>query len=144
MGIEEIEVLEDGDTVRLTDGKLTVERGAVPAPYVYLDGEGIGDVEDVLRDRRHLADDGVVIVTVGVDLAKGECVVGPDVDSHGVTDEPDEIHADIRGRVVNAVREMEKPLEIDSLRRKVRSVTGRAVRAQLARRPVVIPVVIEV
>ena len=144
VGVAEVEVLENGDTVRLENGELSVERGAVPAPYVYLDGQGIGDVEDVLRDRRHLADDGVVIVTVGIDLAKGECVVGPDVDSHGVTDEPEEIHEDITRRIVDAVREMEKPLEIDNLRRKVRSVTGRAVRAQLARRPVVIPVVIEV
>jgi ribonuclease J len=144
VGIEEIEVLEDGDTVRLTDGVLTVERGAVPAPYVYLDGQGIGDVEGVLRDRRHLADDGVVIVTVGVDLAKGECIVGPDVDSHGVTDEPATIHEAIVERVVQAVSSLEKPLEIDSLRRKVRSVTARTVRSELARRPVVIPVVIEV
>ena len=144
VGIEEIEILDDGDAVTLDDGVLSVQRGAVPAPYVYLDGLGIGDVEEVLRDRRHLADDGVVIVTVGVDVAKGECVVGPDVDSHGVTDDPSSIHEDIKKRVVQAVKELEVPLEIDSLRRKVRSVTGRAVRSQLARRPVVIPVVLEV
>ena len=98
VGVGEVEICEDGDRVVLRDGKLTVERGAFPAGYVYIDGSGVGDLDGVLRDRRHLADDGVLIVTVGVDMASGEIVVGPEVDSHGVTDDPKDLHRRDRRR----------------------------------------------
>jgi ribonuclease J len=144
VGIDQVVVCEDGDRVVLDGGALSVERGAVPAGYVYLDGHGIGDVDDVLRDRRHLADDGVLIVTLGVDMVKGEIVIGPDIDSHGLTDEADEIHEDVAQRVADAVRGLQAPLDPDSLRRRVRTAAGKAVRRSLDRRPVVFPILIEV
>jgi ribonuclease J len=89
MGVRQVDVLEDGDRV-IVDGKKTyVERRAVPAGYVYLDGSAVGDVQNaVLRDRSHLADEGVVVVTVGIDHDTGEIIYGPDLDSHGVMDDP--------------------------------------------------------
>ena len=144
VGVPEVEICSDGDVVVLDGGTLSVERGALPAGYVYLDGSGIGDVEEVLQDRRHLADDGVLIVTVGYVVASGEIVFGPDVDSHGVSDDADEIHDAVRSRVRQSLEGLEAPTDLDTARRKVRSAAGRAVRGVVDRRPVVVPVVIEV
>jgi len=144
VGIDDVHVCEDGDRVVLDNGKLTVERGALPAGLVYLDGSGIGDSEAVLRDRRHLADDGVMVVTVGVDMHNGKILIGPDVDSHGVTGDTEEIHKLVANRITEAVGELELPTDLDTVRRKVRSATGRKIKQELRRRPVVYPVVIEV
>jgi ribonuclease J len=144
VGIDEVEVCVDGDVVVLEDGDLRVERSAIPAGYVYLDGIDIGDVEDVLRDRRHLADDGVLIVTLGVDIATGEIVIGPDVDSHGVRDDAEAIHKFVAEAVVSAVGSLDWPADLDTVRRRVRNTASRSVKKQLNSRPVVIPVIIEV
>lgn len=144
MGVPRVEVCEDGDLVVIADGTLTVERDAVPAGYVYVDGGEVGDVEAVLRDRRHLADDGVLIVTVGVDAHNGDIVIGPDVDSHGVSDDADEIHEAVAKSVITGIDALERPIDLDALRRRVRNRAVKAVQAQVSRRPVVLPVVIEV
>jgi ribonuclease J len=144
MGVPHVEVCEDGDLVVIEDGKLTVERDAVPAGYVYVDGGEVGDVEAVLRDRRHLADDGVLIVTVGVDAHNGDIVIGPDVDSHGLSDDADEIHEAVAKSVTTGIAALERPIDLDALRRRVRNRALKAVQAQVSRRPVVLPVVIEV
>lgn len=144
MDIPQVEVCVDGDVVVLEHGEIRLERGAVPAGYVYLDGVDIGDVEDVLRDRRHLADDGVVIVTVGVDMTSGEIVIGPEVDSHGVRDEAEPIHQGVVEAVVEAVANLEWPADLDTVRRRVRNTASRTVKKQINSRPVVIPVIIEV
>ena len=143
VGVAEVEVCEDGDRMVLDGGELRVERAAVPAGYVYLDGHGIGDVEDVLRDRRHLADDGVLIVTIAVDMGTGEIVIGPDVDSHGVTENTKDIHEEVAAAVVSAIAGSHHPADPDTLRRHVRSVAGKVVRKSLNRRPVVFPILIE-
>ncbi|HEY4606036.1 MAG TPA: ribonuclease J, partial [Acidimicrobiia bacterium] len=102
MGVRHVDVLEDGDRVIISGKKTMVERRAVPSGYVYLDGSSVGDVQSgVLRDRSHLADEGVVVVTVGIDHGTGEIVYGPDMDSHGVMDDPSTVLA----KAADAVRE---------------------------------------
>jgi len=144
VGVSDVHVCVDGDRILLQGGRLTVERGALPAGLVYLDGSGIGDVEDVLRDRRHLADDGVVVVTVGMDMHSGRIVIGPDVDSHGVTGDSEEIHKLVADRIRQSLGDLDMPTDLDTVRRAVRSATGRTIKQELRRRPVVYPVVIEV
>lgn len=144
VGIEDVHICEDGDRVVLENGNLRVERGVLPAGLVYLDGSGIGDVEAVLRDRRHLADDGVIVITVGMDMHSGNIIIGPDVDSHGVTGDGEEIHKIVAERVGQAIRSLDLPTDLDTVRRTVRSATGRTIKKELRRRPVIYPVVIEV
>ncbi len=144
VGVEEVEVCMDGDVVVLDDGEMRVERSAIPAGYVYLDGVDIGEVEDVIRDRRHLADDGVLIVTLGVDISNGEIVIGPDVDSHGVRDEAEALHEGVAEAVRTAVGNLDWPADLDTVRRRVRNTASRSVKKQINSRPVVIPVIIEV
>ena len=70
-------ICEDGDAITLTPEGAFGERRAVPAGYMYVDGI-VGDVSrGVLRDRRMLSEEGVVVVIVTVAAASGEIVTGP-------------------------------------------------------------------
>ncbi|MFV1971796.1 MAG: ribonuclease J, partial [Acidimicrobiia bacterium] len=144
MNIPEVEICEDGDMVVLEDGEMRVERDAIPAGYVYVDGTEVGGADSIIRDRRHLADDGVLIVTIGVNFSTGEILIGPDVDSHGVTTDEEDLHAIIKERVEQSVASLEFPVDPDHLRTRVRNSATRAVKKAVKRRPVVLPVVIEV
>ncbi len=146
MGVPWVDVLEDGDAVILDGKKTTVERRAVDASYVYLDGATVGEVQRaVLRDRGHLADDGVVVVTVAVDHRTGALVYGPELDSHGVMDDP----APVLAKAAEAVRQTvldhgsRRNGDVASLRQAIRQAAARVVRAETARRPVILPVVME-
>ncbi|MDI6828741.1 MAG: ribonuclease J, partial [Armatimonadota bacterium] len=80
---ENVFAMEVGDVLEINSvGAQIVEK--VPAGDVLVDGIGVGDVGDVvLRDRRHLAQDGVFIIVLGIDKATGEIVAGPDIISRG-------------------------------------------------------------
>ncbi len=145
MGVPHVDVLEDGDRVILKGKKTQVERRAVPAGYVYLDGSAVGDVQSgVLRDRSHLADEGVVVVTVGIDHDTGEVLYGPDMDSHGVMDDPSAVLAKAAEAVIAAIGEHATGRsDVGELQKTIRQATGRVIRAETARRPVIVPVVME-
>ncbi len=146
MGVRQVDVLEDGDRV-IIDGKKTyVERRAVPAGYVYLDGTSVGDVQNaVLRDRSHLADEGIVVVTVGIDHDTGEIVYGPDLDSHGVMDDPSDVLTKAADAVRSAVESHDggRPDHAE-LQKTIRQAAGRIIRSETARKPVVLPIIMEV
>ncbi len=144
MRIPEVVICEDGDAIVLEGGDLTVERGTIPAGYVYVDGTEVGEDDTIIRDRRHLADDGVLIVTIGINFSTGEVLIGPDVDSHGVTTDDEDLHSTVADRVRASVASLEHPIDPDTLRRRVRNSATRAVKSSVKRRPVVLPVVIEV
>ena len=144
VGVPEVVVCEDGDAVVLADGELRVDVGAVSAGYIYVDGLEVGEDEAVLRDRRHLADDGVILITMGVDGRKGDIVFGPDVDSHGVTGDSSELHDAVQARVEQGIETLDRPIDPDALRRRVRNSARKAVQSHMKRRPVVFPIVIEV
>lgn len=145
MGVKTVEVLEDGDRITIEGRKTTVERRAVPAGYVYLDGSGVGDVKDaVLRDRSHLADEGVVVVTVGIDHDTGEVLYGPDLDSHGLMDDPAVVLEKAAQAVIQAIVEHESGrADLAELQKTVRQATGRVIRVETSRRPVIVPIVVE-
>ena len=144
MRIPQVEVCEDGDVAILEDGMLTVDRQAIPGGYVYVDGTDVGEAETIIRDRRHLADDGVLIVTLGINFSTGEILFGPDVDSHGVTKDFDDMRELITERIGVSIATLDVPIDPDILRRRVRNTATRAIKKIAGRRPVVLPVVIEV
>ena len=145
VGVPQVEVCEDGDTIVIEGAEATVLRRNVPAGYVYLDGDSFGDVKAVLRDRSHLADEGVVVVTVAVSPSTGEVVYGPDLDSHGMMDDPEVVLE----KAAQAVRQMvEERLaanghDTTDLQQAVRQAAARVIKAETSRRPVIIPVVME-
>ncbi len=84
VGIEEqnIFIMDNGDCLRCTRESATV--GKVPAGVVLIDGSGVGDVGNiVLRDRKHLAEDGLIVVVVSVDMKNFKILTGPDLVSRG-------------------------------------------------------------
>jgi ribonuclease J len=145
MGVPWVEVLEDGDRVVVDGKKTTVDRRAVPAGYVYLDGSTVGGTQSgVLRDRSHLADDGVVVVTVGIDKNNGAILYGPDLDSHGVMDDPSAVLEKVAAAVRKSLQE-ERSGRTDraELQKAIRQAAGKVIREETARKPVIVPVVME-
>jgi ribonuclease J len=141
-------VCEDGDAVTLGAGGLEVERRAVPAGYLYVDGT-VGDVgHGVLRDRRVLAEEGVVVVIVTVDAHTGEIVTGPEIVTRGWVHAPEaeELLEDARRTVRESVAEAaaEGATDFETVRRHARRSLGRFINERTRRRPVIIPVVMEV
>ena len=149
MGVpeERIIVCEDGDSLVLTDHGLT--RGErVPAGFLYVDGI-VGDVgQGVLRDRRVLAEEGVVVVVVAVDARSGAIITGPEIITRGwvYAPEAEDLLDECADEVRNAIRvEFEKgdPADIEVLQRVVRRAAGRFVNERTKRRPMIVPVVME-
>ena len=145
MNVPEVHILEDGDAIVLNGRETTVERNAVDGGYVYLDGSTVGDVQGaVLRDRGHLADDGVVIVTIALDHKTGEIVRGPDLDSHGFMDEPDAVLDKASEAIRQAILDFEHDSADETEHVAIRRAARKIIKAETGRRPVVLPVILDV
>ena len=125
-----------------------VERRAVPAGYMYVDGI-VGDIgHGVLRDRRALAEEGVVVVIVTIDARTGEVVTGPEIVTRGWVYAPEaedlleDARAAVRDSLADAARE--GATDFETIRRHARRSLGRFIDERTRRRPIVIPVVMEV
>jgi ribonuclease J len=153
MGVDRASVLlcEDGDVIELTDEGLSLV-GEVPAGYLFVDGV-VGDVSNgVLRDRRVLSEEGVVVVIVAVDRHTGEIVTGPEVITRGwvFAPEAEELLEEAREAVRTAIAEAARGdgrsgggADVEALRRRVRGAVGRLVSERTRRRPMIVPVVME-
>ncbi|HXG53588.1 MAG TPA: ribonuclease J [candidate division Zixibacteria bacterium] len=140
-------ILENGDVLEITPEEARrVE--PVPVGRVFVDGRGVGDVGDVvIRDRRHLSEDGVVIAIMAVHQQSGEIVAGPDLISRGFVREEEsaEILDQARKAVLEAINEMNRETRQDpsELQEEVRKTLRRYFRKKLERRPVVLPYILE-
>lgn len=144
MRVPEVFTLEDGDALVLDGESTRVEWGAVSGAYVYYDGSELGDVgASVLRDRQHLGDDGVVIATVGVRHGTAAITYGPQLDSHGLMEDPTTVLAKVRDAIVAELGAREGPCESAEVKKAMRSTVRRVVREETARKPVVVSVVLE-
>jgi ribonuclease J len=144
---ERILICEDGDVVEIGEELAKIDR--VRAGMTFVDGLGIGDVGgEVLRDRRKLAGDGVVVVVVGVDTQTGEIVSGPDVVNRGFVHEETsgDILEEARKRVMLAFEESADARVTDpsALQQNVRRVPKRYFFDVTQRKPVILPVIMEV
>ena len=149
MGVDPARVLlaEDGDVIELTAGRVDFV-GEVPAGYLYVDGI-VGDVgSGVLRDRRVLAEEGVVVVVVTVDAKSGEVLTGPEIITRGwvYAPEADALLEEARQAVLEALEEASSTGSVDfeTLKRRARSALGQFVSERTRRRPMIVPVVMEV
>jgi ribonuclease J len=144
---ERILIVEDGDTVLLGDPLCRGER--VTAGMTFVDGLGIGDVgAAVLRDRRKLAGDGIVIVVVTVDAHSGEVLAGPDVVNRGFVFEEVSEHVleEGRHRVMLSLKESAAQGVTDPtvLKQHIRAALRRYFFDATQRKPVIVPVIMEV
>jgi ribonuclease J len=148
--VDSIFVLENGQVVEY-DGTTARLAGSVPAGAVLVDGiatiDGIGGV--VLRDRRMLASDGVVMVALTVNSATGQAVSGPDLVGRGFLSDPeDPIMAAARDHLANELRQGpgsdDHTAEAGYLKTKIRDTLSRFFFERTKRRPMILPIVMEV
>ena len=148
MGVpdERVVLCEDGDVIEITDDGIELA-GRVPSGYLYVDGI-VGDVgQGVLRARKVLAEEGVVVVVVTVDIDAGKVLVGPEIITRGWVYAPEAEDLIEEGCAVVAVA-VEKALkagtrDVDALEKDVRKAAGKFVSERTKRRPMIVPIVME-
>ena len=140
-------ILEDGDVLELTATSARKVQ-SVQVGRVFVDGKGVGDVGDVvLRDRRHLSEDGMVLAVMAIHQQSGEIVAGPDLISRGFMrdQEGEEVLEQARKVVLETLASMNRETRTDpaELQEEVRKTLRRYFRKKLERHPVVLPYIIE-
>jgi ribonuclease J len=115
---------------------------------VFVDGKGVGDVGNVvLRDRKHLSEDGMVVVIIGMNHSTGALIYGPDIVSRGFVfeDESQEYLETARCIVTTALDEMNEEMRCDAeeVNTVVRQALRRFFKKTIERRPVILPVIME-
>jgi ribonuclease J len=140
-------ICEDGDVVEVGEKVHVVDRA--PAGMTFVDGLGIGDVgEVVLRDRRKLSADGVVVVVVAVDAHHGQVLSGPDIVNRGFVFDgtSGDILEAARERVMLSLKDSAEAEVVDRgvLEQNIRRVLGKYFYEVTQRKPVILPVIVEV
>ena len=156
VGIPEdhIFVVDNGQVVEFAydkfnklSGRLTPEK--VPSDYVMVDGLGVGDVSHiVLRDRKAMAEDGMIVIITTIDSKTGDLIGSPDIISRGFVymKENRDLIQKTRDKIKVIVKERPTPTVVDDdyIKNKVRNDIGQFLFNQTKRRPMVLPVVIRV
>ncbi len=142
---DHVVVAQDGTVIDLSNGALTVA-GQVPCGYVFVDGSSVGDLsEGMLKDRRILGEEGFVSVFVAVNVSEGRVVAGPEVHARGFAEAAD-VFDDVLPKVTARLEAAMADGVTDTyqLQQLVRRTIGKWVGEKHRRRPVIVPVVVEV
>ncbi|MDP4824680.1 MAG: ribonuclease J [Candidatus Nanopelagicales bacterium] len=146
-GVDQSRVLlaDNGVVIDLAEGVATIV-GAVPVGYVYVDGAGVGDITEVsLTDRRVLGDEGFISVFAALDINAGTVVAGPQIEARGFHEDPtalDPLVAQVRTTLEEALAK--GVTDVRDLQQRTRRVVGKWVSATHRRRPMIVPVIVEV
>ena len=141
-------IIENGDVVDFTATRAE-KVGKTYGGNVMVDGSGVGDIgEAVLRDRKHLSADGIMMVVVTVDAEEARVVAGPDLVSRGVFYLPDsaDVTRDLERRVGDILNgcSAEGIRDVPTVKEHIRQGVAKAVFEKTRRKPIIIPVVMEV
>ena len=145
---QNIYIAENGQNIRLSADGMTVEN-TVTAGAVMVDGYGVGDVGNVvLRDRHHLSEDGIIIVTAAIDGSNGQVLSGPDLVSRGFVyvRESEELMEGARTQVEMALdRSLADNLhDWASVKARVREALSSYIYRRTKRSPMILPILLEV
>ena len=148
MSKENIFILKSGDVLELTGEKAQIT-GTVPVGDILVDGLGVGDVGNiVLRDRQHLAEDGIIIVVLGLEAATDQLICGPDIVSRGFVyvRESDELMEEARYVVNEAVEGcLDRGIsDWGKLKGAIKDSLSDYVWKKTKRRPMILPIIMEV
>jgi ribonuclease J len=142
---ERIVLAENGTIVELENGVARIV-GRVETGPTFVDGLGVGDVHEVaLRDRRHLSEDGVLIVVMTVGSQNGREIAAPEVIARGFT-EPGAILEEARDQAQRTLQHClgENVFELKLLQEHIHDAVGELVRERTGRRPMILPVILEI
>ena len=147
-GSEDIFVLNSGDVLELSEESAEVT-GTVPVGDVYVDGLGVGDVGNiVIRDRKHLAEDGILIVVMALESSSNYLVAGPDIVSRGFVyvKESDELMDEARSIVIDLMdRFQERNLsDWGKMKSMIRDSLSDFLWKKTKRRPMILPIIMEI
>lgn len=140
-----IMLADDGVVVDLVDGVARIV-GAVPCGYVYVDGTSVGDITEAsLKDRRILGEEGFISIVVAIDATTGRIVAGPDIHARGFAEDED-VFSEVKERVVRdlASAVADGITDTHQLAQIVRRTVGQWVSSAHRRRPMILPLVVEV
>ena len=145
---EHIFILSSGEVLELDENRASVT-GHVPVGSILVDGLGVGDVGNVvLRDRQHLAEDGILIVVMSLDKYSGQLVAGPDIVSRGFVyvRESDELMEEARQVVDGAICGcIDRGItDWGKLKSTTKDALGEFVWRKTKRRPMILPIIMEV
>ena len=145
---DDIFILSSGDVLEVSEEKARVT-GKVPVGSILVDGLGVGDVGNiVLRDRQHLAEDGILIVVMALDRVDGYLVSGPDIVSRGFVyvRESDELMDEARQLVNDTLEELLDKGVTDwgKLKTATKDVLSDYVWKKTKRSPMILPIIMEV
>lgn len=142
-------LVDNGQVVRLLSDKVIVTNETLPANYIMVDGLGVGDVEEVvLRDRQALAKEGMVVIIITLDRRTGRFLKNPDIISRGFINlkQNKDFVEEIRKRIKIIVDRIPRfqSVESDYLKALIRDQLGQFLHVKTKRRPMILPVIIEV
>jgi len=143
---DRIVLAENGSVVELTDGvPRLVDR--IQAGVTFVDGLGVGDVQDVaLRDRRHLSEDGVLIVVATLTGSNGAVAGQPELIARGLAEPDAELLDEMREEAQRVLADLleDNVSEIKLLQEHLHDGLGQLIYDRTGRRPMILPVVVEV
>lgn len=140
-------IAEIGNVIE-TDGNTMKVVSQVPAGRVLVDGLGVGDVGSiVLRDRKHLAQDGLIIIVIGIERSSNEIVAGPDIISRGFVyvRESEELMVEAKGLLTDTLANCSASelREWNSLKGKLRDALSDYIYQKTKRSPMILPIIME-
>jgi len=150
-GIPKTNILlpDNGQIVQIKNDSIKMTDETIPASYVMVDGLGVGDVgEVVLRDRRLLSQEGMIVIIATIGRKNGRLIKNPDIISRGFIylKENQKILEEIRSKIKVIIAQIpnKEQLDIDYLKNIFRDQIGQFVHKKTNRRPMILPVIIEI
>lgn len=146
---ENVLLIDNGEILKIYEDEIRISEEVAPAYYVMVDGLGVGDVgEVVMRDRKVLAQEGMVVIIATLDRRTGRFLKNPDIISRGFIylKENKEFIEDLRRRIRQIVAKIprHRQIESDYMKALVRDQIGQFLYTKTKRRPLILPVVIEI
>lgn len=143
---ERVIIAEIGDVIEVSKDKIRVA-GRVPSGKIFVDGLGVGDVGNiVLRDRKQLSQDGILIVVVTIDKNNGQIVAGPDIVSRGFVyvRESEALIEEAKNKVRLALQKCSETPDWSTMKSQIREILGKHLYDKTKRRPMILPIIMEV
>lgn len=142
-------LIDNGQIINIYSDQITLSNQTVPAYYVMVDGLGVGDVEEVVvRDRVFLSQEGMIVIITTLDRRTGKFLKNPDIISRGFIylKENKPLVEEVRAKIKNIVAKVPRLQSIESeyLKNMIRDQIGQYIFNKTKRRPMILPVIIEV